>query len=395
MVSTRFSGLDGVSLESAKIAEVLRAAGHETVWFGGALDAGFQPGLEYPPAHFDAAENSAIQAACFGASSTSEETRRRIKEEAGALEAALERFIDEFAVDALMVQNALAIPMHLPLAVALTAVLESSRLTAVAHHHDFSWERQRFAECGVPDLLEALFPPRLPNLQHIVINQDAADELKARTGLSATVLPNVMDFGTEPEPGDGVGYRNDAGVTDETIVLLQPTRVIPRKGIEMTIELASRLTPRLDRPISILVSHDDDLHAGYWSSLRQLAEELKVDLRLASVGNRSTHLGDAYAAADLVCFPSLYEGFGNALLEAFYYRRPVFVNRYSVYVRDIAPLGVKCAEADGEVTDTVVTDALHILSDLVASAAMTDWNFEVGRRHLSYDVIEKRILPLF
>jgi mannosylglucosylglycerate synthase len=58
-------------------------------------------------------------------------------------------------------------------------------------------------------------------------------------------------------------------------------------------------------------------------------------------------LGDVYAAADLVCYPSRYEGFGNALLEAFFYRRPVLVNRYPVYVRDIAPAGVECIELNG------------------------------------------------
>jgi hypothetical protein len=47
----------------------------------------------------------------------------------------------------------------------------------------------------------------------------------------------------------------------------------------------------------------------------------------------------SYAHADFVTFPSLYEGFGNALVEAMYFRMPTLVNRYSVYVSDIAPLG--------------------------------------------------------
>jgi len=34
-------------------------------------------------------------------------------------------------------------------------------------------------------------------------------------------------------------------------------------------------------------------------------------------------------------YPSLFEGFGNAFLEAVYYRKPMLVNRYSIFIADI------------------------------------------------------------
>ncbi len=37
MVSTRFAGTDGVTLEAAKLAAVLEAAGHRVAWFAGEL----------------------------------------------------------------------------------------------------------------------------------------------------------------------------------------------------------------------------------------------------------------------------------------------------------------------------------------------------------------------
>ena len=37
-VGTRFAGLDGVSLESNKWAEVLSQMGHDIFWFGGDVD---------------------------------------------------------------------------------------------------------------------------------------------------------------------------------------------------------------------------------------------------------------------------------------------------------------------------------------------------------------------
>ena len=43
-------------------------------------------------------------------------------------------------------------------------------------------------------------------------------------------------------------------------------------------------------------------------------------------------------------YPSTYEGFGNALLEAIYFRVPVVINRYSIYVQDIEPKGQTAGE---------------------------------------------------
>jgi glycosyltransferase involved in cell wall biosynthesis len=105
-------------------------------------------------------------------------------------------------------------------------------------------------------------------------------------------------------------------------------------------------------------------------------------------------LAAAYAAADLVCFPSLYEGFGNALLEGFYYRRPVFVNRYPVYRRDIAPTGVACIESDGAVDRGVVEKAAHWLAGSPEADEAVERNYEVGLRHFSFATVRERIGPL-
>jgi hypothetical protein len=59
-----------------------------------------------------------------------------------------------------------------------------------------------------------------------------------------------------------------------------------------------------------------------------------------------------------------YERFGNGLLEAFFYRRPMLVNRYPVYVRDIAPTGVEYIELDGgRLTPEAVERAAELLDD--------------------------------
>ena len=391
MVSTRFAGLDGVTLEAAKVAAALGEDGHEFAWFAGELGPEFHPGREVPAAHFAAEENRQLESDCFGGGVDRDRVASIVAQRATHLEGELDRFVTEFGVEALVVQNAMAIPMQLPLGIALANFIEARAIPTIAHHHDFGWERARFANCAVPEVLEAAFPAIDPHIAHVVINQDARDELKERRGVDSVVLPNVMDFAVPPPSGDGSRYREESGLTASDVVLLQPTRVIPRKGIELTIRLAHQLQ---DPRVKVVVSHPDDRVDSYWATLEALADEVGVDLRLAPVGSAASSLPNAYAAADLVCFPSLYEGFGNALLEAFYFRRPVLVNRYPVYARDIAPTGVDCIEADGEVTAEVVARAAAWLDDPSRAAAAIDRNYETGLEHFSYRVVRERLEPL-
>ena len=113
--------------------------------------------------------------------------------------------------------------------------------------------------------------------------------------------------------------------------------------------------------------------------------------RRAHDGRKSYLLWDVYPHADFVTYPTLYEGFGNALLEAIYFRKPVLVNRYSVYVADIAPLGFDFVEVDGWITDDAVARVRRLLDDAERRQEMVEHNFALAREHFSYAVAETRL----
>ncbi|MCF8005118.1 MAG: hypothetical protein K9L32_13135, partial [Chromatiaceae bacterium] len=159
-VSTRFAGTDGVSLEAAKWAEVLWQSGHVSAWYGGVLDRDPAMSLCIPEAFFDHSENQWINAQLWGCTRRSPEVSRRIQELAAYLKSTLYAFRARFDLDVLIVENALTIPMHIPLGVAITEFLLETGMPAIAHHHDFMWERQRFQISAVDDYLEMAFPPR-------------------------------------------------------------------------------------------------------------------------------------------------------------------------------------------------------------------------------------------
>ncbi len=95
-------------------------------------------------------------------------------------------------------ENALSLPVNIPLGLALTEIIAETALPTIGHHHDFTWERKRFSITAAGDYLRTAFPPNLPSVRHVVINSFAARQLALRTGASAILIPNVMDFDSPP-----------------------------------------------------------------------------------------------------------------------------------------------------------------------------------------------------
>lgn len=385
MVGTRFAGLDGVSLEAYKVAEILGRSGHEVAWFAGQLGARFTPGVTVPAAHFADPAELSRQALYFGSVERPPGLAEEIRHAAATLRRELRRFVADHRIDVLMPQNALAIPMQIPLGVAITDVI-SEGVPALGHHHDFAWERSRFSPSCIGDFLEACFPPRSSNLEHLVISSIAQGELARRRGVTSWILPNVMDFRRGPPEGDPDALRRIAGIGPELRILLQPTRVIPRKSIDTTIDLAARLGDCV-----VVITHEEgDEGEGYGQALQDHADVLGVDLRFVHADgiDGAPTLADAYAAADLVVYPSRIEGFGNALIEAFFFRRPVLVRRYPVYRTDIAPTGVQALEMDEYLTGEVVAAARRWLEDPDASSAAIAANYRIGERLFSMETAQ-------
>lgn len=401
-VSTRFAGQDGVSLESAKWAEVLWEDRHVSFWYSGKSDRSPDVSHVVPEAYFGFPENVWINERIWGEERRSRLVTERIRDLAEYLKSTLYRFVEKFELDVLVPQNALAIPMHVPLGIALTEFLSETRMPAIAHHHDFYWERTRFSVNAVPEYLDMAFPPDLPNMRDVVINQEAQEQLALRKGISSLVIPNVFDFENPPAPPDeyAADVREELGLEPDDFFILQPTRVVPRKGIEQSIKLLSFLK---NPKCKLVISHEaGDEGYEYLGMLEQLALEEGVDLRVVAdrvgevrqrdaKGRKIYTLWDLYPHADFVTYPSLYEGFGNALLEAFYFRKPVLINRYSIFVRDIEPKGFRLLTMDGFVTPALAERVREVLENERVRNEIVEHNYEVARHFYSYSVVRSNL----
>lgn len=404
-ISTRISGTDGVSLEIGKWADVLTRMGHECFYVAGQCEFSLERSVVIPEAHFLHPVVKEINDACFGHTRREQHISTLIREVAGRIKRKLYEAIKQLRLDLIIAENALTIPMNVPLAAALDEVINETRIPCIAHHHDFVWERERFLVNCIHDYISALFPPRDPLMGHVVINSLAGAEFGRRTGLPYHVVPNVMDFHNPPPPPDDytADFRQSIGLTPDDRLILQPTRVVGRKGIEHSVELVRRLD---DPRCKLVISHDHtDEGEEYKERIIWFARMLGVDVIFASDiikdmrgttadGRKIYSIGDAYRHADFVTYPSTYEGFGNAFLEAVYYKKPIFCNRYTIYQTDIEPFGFQTIKMNGFVTHAAVEEVRRVLSDPDAAREMVEHNYELGRRYFSYERVEAELRGL-
>lgn len=326
VVSFRLGGTDGVSIVAATWVQALRDLGFEVVTVAGEgpVDrtvAGLELGAS------DAPDRDVVRAALADC-------------------------------DLVVVENLLTIPMNLPASMRVAEVLRGR--PALLHHHDPPWQRERYRDVDV-------LPVDDPAWRHVTINRRTAHEMRAR-GIEATTVYNGFDV--DPAPGDRAATRHAFGVdTDETVVM-HPVRAIERKAVPVGLALA------------------EQLGATYW--LTGPAEEdfgPELDRLLSNATTRVIHapiddLDDLYAAADVIAFPSTWEGFGNPPIEASIRRRPVAIGAYPV-LDEMLDLGFRwldAADPDG-VRQFLATPDEAVLAG----------NHEIARRHFSLEQMSERL----
>ena len=403
-IATRLAGTDGVSLEASKWANFFEKEGLTCFYFAGECDREPERSYIVPEAHFKHPDIREIHQNCFGVLKRGDCISQKIHELRLRLKKHLYNFIRQFKIDLLVTENSLTIPLNIPLGTAIAELISETGISTIAHHHDFFWERQVFMRNAVWEYLNMAFPPHLPQIQHVVINSSANNQLSLRTGISPSIIPNVMDFDNPPEPIDDYAsdVRKALGVEDDQLLILQPTRVVKRKKIELAIELINRL----GKKAKLVISHaSSDEGYAYECRLKEYACLMGVDTVFVSdiinekrgftqSGKKIYTLNDIYPHADLITYPSDFEGFGNAFLEAIYFRKPIIVNAYSIYAMDIKPKGFSVIEINGYITDKAIMQVEKVLAYEKLRKKIVDHNYKIANNFYSYSVLHKKLKNL-
>lgn len=410
----RIGGIDGVALETEKWITVLERLGHEVHILTGLLEREMPRVTLVPSMSFHHPRTVTEQNNAFFIQEVEEDVfREQFEEDARIIEQGIREWVRKEGIEFLISENASALPCHLAMGLAVYNVLESEGIPALSHDHDFCWERggRYSSRYGfVQEVISRCFPVNLPNLRHAVINSAAGETLDKRFGIPSVVVPNVMDFNRPFAVRDDYNrkIRQIPGIGEDQILLFQITRIVRRKGIETAIDLVHRLQ---DERFALVITGcaGDDENNKYFGELQQQVRDLRLEEQVHFAhpwfrneravnedGMPVFSLEDAWAMADATTYFSTYEGFGNAFVEAVLARVPVFVNNYEpVYWPDIGSLGFQTVMIDnGQLTDEAVEEIRRIAVDRDRSERIAGHNFELGRRHFSYEVLQEKLQDL-
>jgi glycosyltransferase involved in cell wall biosynthesis len=261
-----------------------------------------------------------------------------------------------------------------------------------------------------------------------------------------TVVPNTSDipwdWTSQDWQGQGLIYPtqdnyNDSFLYDvgfeheiekrgfsrkETALLLQHTRVVPRKKIETAIEFAFLLDRKfvaegVKKCVVLLVSgHSGDEQNEYKKFLLEYFDQRIREHPEANVvllfgediilSHRDIIIDKKYykfseipsiiaANGGMGTYFSDVEGFGNNLLEMISSGLPVVINKYEIYKQEIEHLGFDLPAVEDQVlTDEVVNRAFHILTDIRERNRTVRNNLEVLDEKLDHRIIAQKLDPL-
>lgn len=441
MMHFRTGETDGVSLEMDKWRYVLEKQGHNVIYIAGSgnkLDKNLRIIEEL---HYKSPINDYIVDKAYVEKDqlcSIEKLKIEIEKYADVIEGKLLKIIQEEEIELLIPNNVLSLGWNLGAGIATAKVIEKTGIKAIAHHHDFHWERELYSSPNyefVSEILESVFPPQYKNLQHVVINGIAKRELKKRYGIEASIVPNVFDFeGMEMEyDGYNSGIKKDLGLSDDAIIFLQATRIVERKGIELAIDVISKLNSHKQNLIGKELYNGKKITSStefvlafaglneskeYYQKLINKAKESGV--KVIDVNHRISHkrqenedekiysFWDAYLLADFITYPSLLEGFGNQFLEAIFAQKPLVIYEYPVFEDYIKGFGFEYVSLGNTVrkldnglvaiSDEVAQQcAVEVIDTLTNGKVYEDTiahNYNVCKKNFSYSTLESILASL-
>jgi glycosyltransferase involved in cell wall biosynthesis len=324
--------------------------------------------------------------------------------------------------DRIIVSNIFSVGENISAPPALLEAIRKFKIPTIAICHDFWWENGRYLNPSCPevrDLLYKFIPPKDVNIKYVVINKIAKKTLAQRKGLFADILHDCIDFAVPNLDKNGVCKKllKEKGVNEDDLVVLQGTRIVYRKNIETAMEFVKLLAKKMPvlgrkRVVFVMSGYAEKRDEWYQVALRKHAKNLEINTveinglvnNYHNKNRRNGNFLDIYPYADLVTYPSVYEGFGNQFLEAIYAKKPIVMLEYPVYRTDIKPFGFEIISLGKRVSYDHQTQLAHVpywkledavdrliklLKDKREKKRIVEKNFAIGKKEFSFESASK------
>lgn len=242
-------------------------------------------------------------------------------------------------LDVILAHNVLHMPFNLPLTLALRRMATSSkRPVVVSWAHDSPYLGQNLPEY-LNDHPWNVLRSQHPNIRYVTISESRRGPF---TELCGEVPWKVIHNGIDPAgffylDQKSVMLAEELDLFSRDLVMVQPSRITPRKNMELSIHIARGIM-KMGYNILFIMTGAYDPHetraVSYYRRLRYWIEELGMQdniVVLAEYRFRNKKklvpdrifIRDLYLMADLLLMTSKDEGFGLPLIEAGMIKLPI------------------------------------------------------------------------
>ncbi|MBN2536054.1 MAG: glycosyltransferase family 4 protein [Spirochaetales bacterium] len=433
VICGKLGGVDGVSLEVDKWIHILLSLGHTVYTIAGTYTAelSYLPGknqLLLPEIAFNHPDQLRYEKIVFPYLSNNHE-KLSLRQEENIMSELMKKghhiaskiyeIIQKNDIDVIIAENTNAMPMTLTGGTAVHELVKEKRMATIFHHHDFWWERSRFSNNHIEPLLDDIMPPYDLGVEHVVLTSYAEHILRSIKRVQPIIIPNCENFDNPVKIDEyNSTFREDFGFTKKDILVIQPTRIVRRKRIEDSIRLLGLFIKKYpqykkriqyiislyqgDEPDDHYINEINDLASKQGIPVHHIADRVSSQRGVDADGKKLYTNRDVIVNADLVTYLPIWEGFGNALLEAIAARVPVITTTYLVYKTDIKVAGVRNIEIRDQydpegrliIQDKVLDDMAYILTHDNVRNEIVDTNYNVAKNEFGFNTLKFKLKTL-
>ncbi|HHF42843.1 MAG: glycosyl transferase family 1 [Candidatus Aminicenantes bacterium] len=241
--------------------------------------------------------------------------------------------------DILIAHNVLTMHYNLPLTRAIHRLASSSSIKVISWNHDSPYFYTNYPR-RLDDPAWEILKKLNPKITYVVISEARAKEFKSlyHTRKKFIVIPNGIDpYRFFRLDVNTIRLIREERLFESDLLLVQPSRLHPRKNIELSIQVIKAFHD-LGIKAKLLLTGVYDPHekkaSYYFRKLKDLSERLGVSEDIIFIAEHVFKSGqkltpdrvtmrDLYLISDCLFLPSKQEGFGLPLLEAGMIKLPI------------------------------------------------------------------------
>jgi len=255
-------------------------------------------------------------------------------------------------IDICIAHNLFTMPFNIALTAALhNLVMEYKRKKFISWCHDSPFfdpaYKSFLSSINVDSYPWSLLRKPLKNLLYVAISEQRRKQLAKLLRIEEgkiEVIPNGIDIGTFLNlKSKALEIFDKFSLSKSELVIFMPTRITPRKNIELGIRILSALD-QMGIDAKLVITGSPDIYRSesrdYFQFLKKVCRKLSVEdkvIFLCEVKDTQGNpmridldfLRSLYLMSDMLLITSRQEGFGIPILEAGLVKLPVFASDIS------------------------------------------------------------------